>query len=322
MTGASVASRRSSNESNIPVSLGRESVIYALGALEPPVLTIDPGQLVAIETELNLGDVIHNLTDTFRADLVPDRVNPATGPIAIRGATSAHAVTCRIVGIELDSVGVTGLVPGHSAFVDWLNGREFGVHGHVVEIRNGTVRWPIGDVQIPISPMVGVLGCAPEFESISTRDNGPHGGNLDVQEVRPGCTVILPVAVDGALFALGDCHAIQGDGELCGIGGIECRTTTTVELDLMARPTGMTWPRLDNGTHIGVIACARPLEDAFRLAVWDLVRWLDGEYGIPIPEAVMLLGQVAEARATQIVNPKFTYVVKIAKRYLPDRTAR
>jgi acetamidase/formamidase len=128
---------------------------------------------------------------------------------------------------------------------------------------------------------------------------------------------MLPVAVDGALFALGDCHALQGDGELCGLGGIECRTHTTVRLDLAPRPAAMRWPRFENATHLGVIACARPLEDAFRLAVRDLVAWLAADYGLSQPDALMLLGQVAEARATQIVNPKFTYVVKIAKRFLP-----
>jgi acetamidase/formamidase len=167
--------------------------------------------------------------------------------------------------------------------------------------------------------MVGVIGCAPAHESVSTADNGPHGGNLDVQEIGPGCRVYLPVEVDGALFALGDCHARQGDGELCGIGAIECRTHTTVRLDLAPRPPEMRWPRIETDTHIGCVACARPLEDAFRLAAAELVSWLCADYAMSSAEAVLLLGQVAEARATQIVNPKYTYIVKIARRWLVGR---
>ena len=79
----------------------------------------------------------------------------------------------------------------------------------------------------------------------------------------------------------------------------------------------MRWPRFEDETHVGVVACARPLEDAFRLAVRELVAWMVASYGFASEaDALLLLGQVAEARATQIVNPKFTYIVKVDKRYL------
>jgi acetamidase/formamidase len=164
--------------------------------------------------------------------------------------------------------------------------------------------------------MIGTIGTAPLLESISTIDNGPHGGNMDVHEIGPGCRLYLPVEVDGALFYLGDCHAVQGDGELCGIGAIEIRTWSTVRLDLAPRPPAMTWPRIEGEDWIGAIGCARPLEDAFRLAVEELVAWMTQDYGFEPHEAVLLLGQVAEARCAQLVNPKYTYVAKIRKRYL------
>jgi acetamidase/formamidase len=248
----------------------------------------------------------------------PPFLNPATGPIFIRGAGPGDVVVCEIESIEPLSPGLTGLVPGLSPFPDWIREHEWGVLSKVVPIADGFVEWP-GGPRLPVSPMVGVIGCAPLLDSVSTVDNGVHGGNLDVQEICAGCTVMLPVCVDGALFALGDCHALQGDGELCGVGGIECRTWTTVKLDVTQRPSAMRWPRFVNETHIGVIACARPLEDAFRLAVRDLVEWMAADYGFTVPDALMLLGQVAEARATQIVNPKYTYLAKIEKRWLEGR---
>jgi acetamidase/formamidase len=164
--------------------------------------------------------------------------------------------------------------------------------------------------------MVGIVATAPLVGAVSTLDNGPHGGNIDVQEFGPGTRVWLPVEVPGAHFFLGDCHAVQGDGELCGIGAIEIRTWTTVRLDLVDRPARMTWPRFETDEHIGTVACARPLEDAFRIAVEELVYWLADDYGFGEADAVLLLGQVAEARCTQVVNPKYTYVAKIAKRYI------
>jgi acetamidase/formamidase len=291
-------------------------LLYTFGPDHPPVLSVDPGARIRIETELNIGDVLHDDDDVFSVEMVkPPWLNPATGPIEIRGASAEHVVVCDIEQIEVHSPGLTGLVPGLSPFPDWIREREFGIHANVVRIAGGMIEWPDGP-PIPIEPMVGVIGCAPLVEAVSTVDNGRHGGNLDVQEIGPGCRVFLPVAVDGALFALGDCHARQGDGELCGLGGIECRTHTTVRLDLAPRPAQMRWPRIETATEIGVIACARPLEDAFRLAVRDLVEWMAADFDFTVESALMLLGQVAAARATQIVNPKFTYVVKIDKHWL------
>jgi acetamidase/formamidase len=217
--------------------------------------------------------------------------------------------------MELVPPGFTALVPGFGPFTDWIRHRDFGVHARVVDVMDDHVIWD-DKRRIPIRPMVGTIGTSPLLESISTIDNGPHGGNMDVQEIGPGTRLYLPVSVDGALFYLGDCHAVQGDGELCGIGAIEIRTRTTVRLDIAPRPERMAWPRIETDDHIGVVASARPLEDAFRLAVEDLVAWMADDYGFTEPDAVMLLGQVAEARCTQLVNPKYTYVAKVAKRYL------
>jgi acetamidase/formamidase len=291
-------------------------LLHSLGPMHPPVLTVKPGARLRIETELNLGDVLHGDGEAFDASMVrPPYLNPATGPVYIEGAAPGDVLRCSIESIEVLSPGVTALVPGYTPFPDWIREREWGVESAVVPIADGVIEWP-GGRRLPIAPMVGVLGCAPLLDSISTVDNGPHGGNLDVQEVCPGATVSLPVAVEGALFALGDCHARQGDGELCGVGAIECRTWTTVTLDVARKPASMRWPRIEDERCIGVIACARPLEDAFRLAVRDLVEWMAADYGFSVPGALMLLGQVAEARATQIVNPKYTYIVKIDRRWL------
>jgi acetamidase/formamidase len=298
------------------LQIPKGDVRFTLGPEHAPVATVAPGSRLRIETELNLGDVLHESGEKFEASMMrPPFVNGATGPIAIEGATPAHAVACRIEEIELVGPGVTALVPGVGAFPDWIRRREFGVHSRVVDIVDGQVEWGDG-IRIPVRPMVGVLGTAPLIDAVSTMDNGPHGGNLDVQEIEPGTTVYLPVEVEGGLVFLGDCHAVQGDGELCGCGAIEIRTFTTVTLDLVEAPAEMKWPRFETADHIGAIACARPLEDAFRLSVEELIRWMVADHGFSETDALMLLGQVAEARCTQMVNPKYTYVTKLSKEYL------
>ena len=78
----------------------------------------------------------------------------------------------------------------------------------------------------------------------------------------------------------------------------------------------MTWPRIETPTHIATIGCARPLEDAMRIAFEQMVYWLADEYGFTEPEAYLYLSQIAEARCTQVVNPKYTYICKVAKEFV------
>jgi amidase len=298
------------------IDIPKGEVRYTLGAEHPPVATVTPGTRLRVETELNIGDVLQTMDDVFDESMVNlPFVNPVTGPIFVEGASRESVLVCRLEEMELIPPGFTALLPGFGPFVDWIRRRDFGVHSRVVDVEDDEVVWD-ARTRIPVKPMVGTIGTAPRLESISTIDNGPHGGNMDVQEIGPGATLYLPIEVEGALFFMGDCHAVQGDGELSGIGAIEIRTRTTLTLDLAPRPTEMSWPRLETDEHIAAIASARPLEDAFRLAVEELTRWMVSDYGFTIPDAVMLLGQVAEARCTQLVNPQYTYIAKIPKRYL------
>jgi amidase len=298
------------------VEIPKGEVRYTLGPEHPPIASVVPGSRLRIETELNIGDVLHSTEDSFDASMVNlPFVNPVTGPIAVEGANTQHILVCEIEQIELVPPGFTALVPGFGPFVDWIRHRDFGVHSRVVDVRDGEVIW--GErTRIPVRPMAGTIGTAPLLDSISTIDNGPHGGNMDVQEIEPGATLYLPIEVEGALFYVGDCHAVQGDGELCGIGAIEIRTHTSVRLDLSSRPEQMKWPRIETPDYIAAVASARPLEDAFRLAVEELVGWMISDYGFTVADAILLLGQVAEARCSQVVNPKYTYIAKLSKRYL------
>jgi acetamidase/formamidase len=165
--------------------------------------------------------------------------------------------------------------------------------------------------------MLGVVGVAPPAgEAFLNSRNGPYGGNLDAQELTTGATVILPVFVEGALLHVGDMHALQGDGEICGWGGIETRGRASLTVELAEKPASMTMPRFENPTHVGAFGCARPAEDAFRQSTFELIGWMVEEYGFAREEAFMLLGSVMEARCTQFVNPTFTYVSKVKKEYV------
>jgi amidase len=310
------AEQRQPQPSEPVLSIAKGTVRHTLAATHPVVARIMPGQRIRVETELNIGDHLHGLDDVFDISMATAPfLNGSTGPIHVRGAAAGDAVVVEIEQMELIPPGFSAIAPGLWPFVDHAHPPGTPTPHRIVDVDDGCVIWD-EDRRIPVRPMVGVLGTAPAFEAISTMDCGRHGGNLDVQEFGPGTRIFLPAAVDGALLYVGDCHAVQGDGELCGFGAIEIRSHVTMRVDVMPRPAQMQWPRFENESHIGTVACGRPLEDAFRAAVKEMVNWLTSDFAFSVADAVLLLGQVAEARCTQLVNPHFTYVCKVAKTYL------
>ena len=296
----------------------RQTTYQHAGRYNPPALTVGVGETVLVETELCTGPWLQSAGDTWS----PERTlghNPVSGPLYIAGAQPGDCLGVRIERIDVDCLGYTGFAPGQNPFPDWIRQREWGIVTRTVQIRDGYIEWS-PSLRLPVQPMVGVLATAPEAEVLATTRPGKHGGNLDVQEVAPGATVYLPVYVAGALLHVGDVHARQGDGEICCGGGIETRSEVTLTIaSLGPRPARMTWPRIETADYLITCGCARPAEDAFRIAVQELIYWLADEYRLDEREALLLLGQVLEARATQFVDPEYTYVAKIRREYLPER---
>ena len=164
--------------------------------------------------------------------------------------------------------------------------------------------------------MLGCVGVAPLRERHHNGWAGVGGGNFDIQEVTTGASVHIPVQVEGALLHIGDMHARQGDGEICGGGGIETGGIATLRVELRELPERMTWPRIENADYIMATAQGKPAEDAFRTALSEMIVWLEDEYGFERKEAYMFLAQILEARVTQFVNPTYSYVAKVQKKYL------
>ncbi len=290
------------------------NIKYALSGDDEFVARVAPGETFTVEAAININDgVIHSLGQQLtEADVTLPFVNGATGPIEVAGAKPGDMLSVEILEMKLEGLGFTALWPGIGIFPDWVRRQEFGRQTRVVEVKDGVVHWS-DKVKLPVRPMIGVAGVAPVHGAVLTVDNGPHGGNLDVQEVSPGNTIMFRLHREGGHLFLGDCHAIQGDGECNGMGAIEIAAVLTVRVHLQPAPKRMTWPRVKTPTHICTLGCARPLEDAMRTAFEEMVYWMEDEFGVPAPEGYMLLGQIAEARCTQMVNPKYTYICKVSK---------
>ena len=293
------------------------NIKYALSGNDSYIASVDPGETFVVECAINANDgtIRHLGQQLTEADITLPFVNGATGPIEVRGSKAGDMLKVEIIGMELDKLGFTALWPGIGMFPDWVRRKEFGIQTRVVEVKDGRVHWN-DHLKLPIRPMIGVLGVAPVHGAVLTVDNGPHGGNLDVQEITTGNTVMFRINKDGTHLFMGDCHAIQGDGECNGMGAIEIAATLTVKVSIEKAPPRLNHPRIETPTHIGTLGCARPLEDAMRIAFEEMVYWMEDDWKIPAAEGYMLLGQIAEARCTQVVNPKYTYICKVDKSVL------
>jgi amidase len=169
-------------------------------------------------------------------------------------------------------------------------------------------------VVLPYRPHIGTLSTSPAIDSINSLTPDNHGGNMDLPDIGPGSITYLPVRTKGARLFIGDAHACQGDGEVCGTA-IEYASTTTIRVDLIKK-WPIEWPRLETETMLMSIGSARPLEDATRIAYAELVLWMAAEYGFDKWDAYMMLSQCGRVRLGNFVDPKYTVGAGIEKRYL------
>ncbi|MFQ5794451.1 MAG: acetamidase/formamidase family protein [Candidatus Bipolaricaulia bacterium] len=294
----------------------KEVLYFETGPDNSPTLWVKPGEEFEVETQMNRGPWLdgHPNEKELREKLRGG--NPSSGCIYIEDAQPGQVLIVHIGEIDVDPVGFTQFAGSTAAMPAWLGGSGIGAHHRVVEIRNNLIHWS-DQVRLPVEPMLGFVGVAPERTRWHNGWAGDWGGNFDIQEITTGASVHLKVNVPGALLHIGDMHTRQGDGEICGAGGIETGGRVRVRCGLAERPTSMITPRIETETHIMTVGMTRPAEDAFRIALEAMILWLEEEYGFARGEAYLYLGQVLEARCTQFVNPHFTYVAKVAKKYLP-----
>ena len=299
---------------------GPSPLYYEAGPANPPTLWVEAGESFEVVTRmsraLDISDVPEHLRDDWvlHTSTEVERANPSSGAVWVRGAEPGTAIEVFIEDMELAPVGYTAFWGDNPLFPRTPVTTSHRRAARAVRIRDGQVIWD-DRLAIPARPMVGMLAVAPAHEAQSNVRVGHWGGNMDVQEVGPGAGVRLVVHVPGALLHVGDVHAVQGDGEIAG-AAIETAAVVRLRVEVTDRPPEMVWPRIVTPDRIFTVGSGRPAERAFRIAVSELIAWLGADHGLEPEEAVLLLGQVLEARATQVVNPTITYVAGIRREIL------
>lgn len=273
----------------------------------PPVLTIDPGDTVDVQTAHNFGDAITpDLTiqdmPRLRAALPPG-VGPhtLTGPIAVRGARAGQTLRVDIGRMVTGTHGFNLILPGASGAGLLPDVFPDGALRHFdINIEHGTVAYAEG-ITLPLRPFLGIMAVAPGDDEVRTSvPPGPFGGNMDLALLTEGTTLHLPIFMDGGLFSAGDAHAVQGDGEVC-LTAIETTmehallTFSVVDLEL-ARPyaeTHASWVTI--GFH-------EDLLEASRIATADMIALLGREVGVARTDAYSLCSLIGNLSITQVVS--------------------
>jgi amidase len=287
--------------------VSKEEHIYAFAKEMQPVLIVESGSQVVFETyDCYRG----RLTIASRNEIhsLPG-INPATGPVAVSGAEPGDTLKVTIQAIQLDQEGTMYIRPGSGVLKNCVEHPEV----KKFPIANGTIQVH-RDHTVPIRPMIGVIGVSPKDGSIPTISPGSHGGNMDTREITEGAAIYLPVSVPGANLALGDLHAVMGDGEV-PVCGVEIGGTVQVRVEVI-KGVQFPVPVVEDEACFYVIASAHTLDDAARLAAEHMFQFLRERLPfLPANDIVCLMGMKGHARISQLVNP-----LKTAKFLVPKET--
>lgn len=285
-----------------------------------PVLRIASGDTV-ITTTIDAGG-----SDQYGQKVGP-RPNPMTGPFYVEGAEPGDTLAVYLERIEPNRdqgysrqvLAPTVVDPEFVAELPRIDEPVFWRIDRAAQtatlLKDDT---RLGTFTLPLAPMLGCFGVAPDTgQAISTATSGEFGGNMDYRGFVAGVTVYFPVFAPGALFHLGDGHAVQGDGEIVGTGiEISMDVQFTVQV-IKGKP--IFWPRGENAGYIFTVGNARPLDQATQHATTEMLRWLETGYGLDRIGASILLGQCVEYDLGNMYDPAYTMVCKLPKRLLGPR---
>jgi len=305
-----------------------DDLCYNYGGCEP-VMRIEPGTVIKSWTEDCYDGSVKSPGDLPSKIRKPFHSNPQTGPFYIEGAEPGDTIAVTILDLQpARSFGVSSF-GNRTDLLSYLtlppadpSASSERVWFYQVNPERGTVTYKAHDdghsVEIPMKPFLGCIGVAPSAGEVRySIVPGDFGGNMDTPELGVGATVYLGVNVPGALLSFGDGHLVQGGGEVIGTA-VEAAMNVKLRVELI-KGRRTPWPLAETGEWIMAIGSTRPLEDAYRIALRELVLWLERDYGFGRLDALQLISQAGENHISQIVDPNYTVVAKIEKKYLPAK---
>jgi amidase len=268
----------------------RTNLLHTYERGRPPVARVSSGERILVETRTAFGE-----TELFQGvEAIDDEsgADPLTGPIHVEGAEVGDALAIDIERIELVGDPVIGPLRGCSA-LDWGP-----LPVDILKVREEKLI--LGSLALPIRPMVGCIGVSPRGGVTPSTSVGDHGGNLDTRHIAPGARLFLPVFEPGAGLVLGDCHVLQGDGEMTG-SPPETDAEVTIRVELV-KGLRLERPRLMTADRFMTLASAETLEQACALAAGDMVEALASSTSLSRDQAYVALTLCGDLEICQVVN--------------------
>jgi acetamidase/formamidase len=272
-----------------------------------PIARVASGAVVAFDMlDAAGGQITADSTVAAIESLDFARVDQVNGPIFVEGAEPGDTLQVELLEFQPAAWGWTALIPGFGLLAD-----EFPQPAlRIWTLADGWAEFTAG-VRIPLAPFCGEVGLAPaEPGAHSTIPPTRHGGNMDTKHLTAGSTLYLPVEVPGALYSMGDGHAAQGDGEVCGTA-IETpmraivRLTARKDIRVDApefQTAGPLAARTNVGPFYGADGVAPDLMEAARKAIRAMIGYLQRTQGLSREQAYMLCSVAVDLKISEIVD--------------------
>jgi amidase len=276
--------------------VGTEHSVFCYDARHDPVLTVDPGAQVRFDTLDARCGRMKSPADVYSS--APDfskpfpEVDPATGPVAVRGARPGDTLRVIIKDITLGQQGFVIVKPEFGV----LRGAVTEPVGKVVAVQDGKIRFS-DQLNLPTHPMIGEISTAPAGDAIASAYVHHCGGNMDNNRITIGACVYLPVEVAGGLLYVGDIHAAMGDGEACGLG-LEISGGVLVQIELL-KDVRTEYPVVEDQEIVATNGIGLDFYEAAEIAVGQMVRRLSTALSISTIEAYMLVSCYGHMRLNQ-----------------------
>ena len=286
----------------------REQSHLAWDPAIPPLATVASGSTVTFDC-LDAGGgqltATSTVDDLDRLDF--SRVDQVNGPIAVEGAEPGDTLQVELLDFRPADWGWTASIPGFGLLADEfpqpaLRITRLPAVGELAEFLPG--------IRVPVIPFCGEVGVAPIDGPRSTIPPDVHGGNMDTRHLTAGATLFLPVFHDGGRLSIGDGHAAQGDGEVCGTAietPMQATLRLTVRKDLhVTAPEFLTAAGAASERPVGrryaTDGVGPDLLTAARDAVRRMIDWLGREHGLAPIDAYLLCSVTVDLRISEIVD--------------------
>ncbi len=280
----------------------------------PPVLKVPDGAVIQVDTE-EASDRQLNINSTFAdvSKVQMDPVHPLTGPVYVEGAEPGDCLAVKLIKIEIGDWGWVGIFHGFGFLSDefpepFLKTFKLGKDAKSVSFTE--------KIKIPLKPFAGVMGVAPDTdELLSTIPPRANGGNMDDPNIVEGTTVYFPVFVKGGLFSIGDTHAAQGLGEVCGTA-IEAPMRIVYQVNVLKNKK-IPEPQYETSEYYAVTGFATTIDEAAKKATRYMIDYLVQEQGLSRNEAYVLCSLACDLKIAEVVDmPHVLVTMHISKKVL------